>query len=403
MSQLPFDTPADLAFKGETLVFIGRLWSLGRKDARSTVERLGGTCGEDITPHTTSVVVGADTYPQGVPTAEALAEDHSVHAQKLRRVAQLNEERPDSIRVIGEGEFCRVAGLPDLQDRRAQHYSQKDVLAMYPLLREDLLRYLQKWGFITPVVRNDAGTWYGFSDLTTLRQLHTAMQQGGAFRALLRDMQAARSGQLAFDFRLDAHQARIIELRPRSRTHSQDVAQQISPRGQIEASLATRSVAQGSPSDRARSTAEQYFLMASLLDDGTAEQTEEAAMAYRRALEHDPELVAAIINLANIRYAKDELAEAQALYERAIGLDPTYFEAFFNLGNIHHDHGSYVDAEACYREALGLNAGYADAHFYLAVTLEKMGRPMDARTHWRAYQSLAPRGEWIELAREFSD
>jgi hypothetical protein len=48
MSQLPFDTPADLAFKGETLVFIGRLWSLGRKDARSTVERLGGTCGEDI-------------------------------------------------------------------------------------------------------------------------------------------------------------------------------------------------------------------------------------------------------------------------------------------------------------------------------------------------------------------
>ena len=100
MSQLPFDTPADLAFKGETLVFIGRLWSLGRKDARSTVERLGGTCGEDITPHTTSVVVGADTYPHGVPTAEALAEDHSGHAQKLRRVAQLNAERPDSIRVI---------------------------------------------------------------------------------------------------------------------------------------------------------------------------------------------------------------------------------------------------------------------------------------------------------------
>jgi tetratricopeptide (TPR) repeat protein len=162
-------------------------------------------------------------------------------------------------------------------------------------------------------------------------------------------------------------------------------------------------VAPGSPADRARSTAEQYFLMGSLLDDGTAEQTEEAAMAYRRALEHDPELVAAIINLANIRYAKDELAEAQALYERAIGLDPTYFEAFFNLGNIHHDHGRYADAEACYGEALALNAGYADAHFYLAVTLEKMGRPMDARTHWRAYQSLAPRGEWIELAREFSD
>jgi tetratricopeptide (TPR) repeat protein len=397
MSQLPFDAPDDRPFHGESLVFVGRLWSMGRKDARATVERLGGTCGEEVMPHTTAVVVGADTFPQGPPAAEALAGDSSVHGQKLRRVAQMNAEHPGRIRVMSEADFCQRAGLPDLQDRRTQHFGQKDVLAMYPLLREDHLRYLQKWGFITPVLRNDAGAWYGFADLTALRQLHTAMQQGGTFRALLREMQAARSGQLAFDFRLDAHQARIIELRPRVRSGLQEATPSFMARG-ADASIAT-----GAAADRARSTAEQYFLMGSTLDDGTAEQTEEAAGAYRRALEHDPELVAAIINLANIRYAKDELAEAQALYERAIGLDPTYFEAFFNLGNIHHDHGRYLDAEACYREALGLNSAYADAHFYLAVTLEKMGRPMDARPHWRAYQSLAPRGEWIELAREFSD
>ena len=47
-----------------------------------------------------------------------------------------------------------------------------------------------------------------------------------------------------------------------------------------------------------------------------------AAAAYRRALIVDPDLVPAIVNLANIRYARDELIEAQALYERAIGLDP---------------------------------------------------------------------------------
>ena len=44
-----------------------------------------------------------------------------------------------------------------------------------------------------------------------------------------------------------------------------------------------------------------------------------------------------------------------------------------------------------------------DAHFYLAVTLEKMGRSVDARPHWRAYERLAPQGEWVELAKEFSD
>jgi hypothetical protein len=27
----------------------------------------------------------------------------------------------------------------------------------------------------------------------------------------------------------------------------------------------------------------------------------------------------------------------------------------------------------------------------------------DAQPHWRSYQQLAPNGEWVELAREFSE
>jgi len=50
-----------------------------------------------------------------------------------------------------------------------------------------------------------------------------------------------------------------------------------------------------------------------------------------------------------------------------------------------------------------LNGEYAEGHFYLAVTLEKMGRSPEARQHWRAYQFLAPDGEWVDLAREFGD
>ena len=138
--------------------------------------------------------------------------------------------------------------------------------------------------------------------------------------------------------------------------------------------------------------AEEYFRAASALDDGDDSTQEEAAAAYRKALELDPYLVAALINLANIHYSRDELAEAQALYERAIGLESDFFEAHFNLGNIYHDLGRFPEAQACYREALRLNPFYADAHFYLAVTFEKMGLSQDARPHWRAYQQLAPQG-----------
>jgi tetratricopeptide (TPR) repeat protein len=386
MPDLPFDRPHESPLRDETVVFTGKLWSFGRKDARALVESLGGACDDDVTIRTTLLVVGAGTYPDGAPDVSLLLDDNSTQNQKLRRVAQINAEQPGRIRVLGEDEFCRFVGQPSVAERRTQHYGVRDILAMYPALRVDHLRYLEKWGFIKPAFRNNADTFFGFSDLTTLRRLCDELQQGASFRAALRDLQASRTGQLAFDFRLDAQPARIIELKPRiaNGAHTQGALTDAEAIGDL-------------------STAERYFLMGSLLDDGSSDRMEEAAQAYRRALDDDPDLVAALINLANIRYSRDELAEAQALYERAIALDPTYFEAHFNLGNIHHDHGRYREAESAYRQALALNSVYPDAHFYLAVTLEKMGRSVDARPHWRAYERLAPQGEWVELAKEFSD
>jgi tetratricopeptide (TPR) repeat protein len=150
-------------------------------------------------------------------------------------------------------------------------------------------------------------------------------------------------------------------------------------------------------------SAEREFIHASSVDDGDPGHFDEALAGYRRALEIDPDLVPAIINLANIHYSRNEIAEAQALYERAIALEPEVFEAHFNLGNIFHDLARYADARSCYRDALRLNPTYADAHFYLAVTLEKNGQSQEARLHWKAYQELAPNGEWVHLAKEFSD
>lgn len=406
-------SPGQRAFLGETVVFTGKLWSFGRKEARALVERLGGAAEDDVTVRTTLLVVGAETYGE-TPDLSVLLDPNNTQHQKLRRVAQINSETPGRIRVLTEDEFCRRAGLPAVAELRTQHYGQRDILAMYPSLRPDHLRYLEKWGLIKPAFRNNADTFFAFGDLTTLRHVAGELQKGKPFRALLRELQASRAGQLAFDFKLEATPARIIALKPRASRRDPageggpaDLQTRKSPapqaRGAPGASGALPAPDGSGISERALSTAEQYFLMGSLLDDGTPDRMEEAAKAYRRALAEDPDLVAALINLANIRYMRDELAEAQALYERAIALDPTYFEAHFNLGNIHHDHGRYLEAEAAYLAALALNPSYADAHFYLAVTLEKMGRSADARPHWRAYETLAPDGEWVELAREFSD
>ena len=345
----------------QVVVFTGKLSSLGRKEAQALVIRLGGSSGDEVTAKTTMVVVG----DEGFSGAEK--------SQKLRKAEDL------SIRIVSENEFCRLAGIQPPEDLKQQYYAQRDLLSMYPGLREDHLRYLQKWGLIRPVMRTNSDTYYAFADLLLIRQVSAALATA-PFRAIVRSLQAARSGQLTFDFRIDAEPARIIKLRrPKQKEIGKEPILTAAP-----------------------TLAEEYFLKGSALDVDESRRSA-AAGWYRKALEIDPYLVPALINLANIHYGRDELAEAQALYERAIGLDPDFFEAHFNLGNIYHDLGRFQEAAGCYRIALGLNAQYADAHFYLAITLEKTGHSLEAKPHWRAYQQLSPDGEWVELAREFSE
>jgi len=261
--------------------------------------------------------------------------------------------------------------------------SRRQLLERYTHLRDDHLRYMQKWGLIRPSHRAHGETFYTFPDLTVIREADDNLGNGATFRAVLRSLLASHQGQLAFDFRIEAQPAKVLQLR---RPEPPPMA----------------ALMETQPVDRS-STAEQYFAAASILDNGDSANFEPAAAAYRRALEIDPYLVPALINLANIHYARDQIIEAQALYERAITLEGDVFESHFNLGNIFHDLGRYVEAQRCYRDALRLNPAFADAHFYLAVTLEKNGQSPEARPHWRAYQQLAPNGEWVHLAKEFSD
>jgi len=355
---------------GELVVFTGKLSSLGRKDARALVQQLGGATADEVNARTTMLVVGAEGFGPS-PKDEK--------SQKLKRAEELK------IRIVSEDDFCRLAGVPTPESLKRQYHAMRDLAVRYRALRDDHLRYLMKCGVIRPVLRTNADTFFAFSELAVVKQVNDALEQGRSFRSVARSLIAARQGQLELDFRLEAEPAKILTLRRRAPRDTPPVAD----------------VARAGPHDTAR--AEEYFRVGSALDDGDEMKREDAAAAYRKALECDPYLVAALINLANIHYTRDEIVEAQALYERAIGLEPDFFEAHFNLGNIYHDLGRFPEAQACYGEALRLNPCYADAHFYLAVTFEKMGLSPDARPHWRAYQQLAPNGEWVELAKEFSD
>jgi tetratricopeptide (TPR) repeat protein len=365
-------SPDGASLAGQLVVFTGKLSSLGRREARALVVRLGGATADDVGVKTTMLVIGG----------EGALPDTAPKRQKLRRAEDLNAAG-SSIRILAEDDFCRLAGVPTARMLRQQYHSMRDLLARYRLLREDHLRYLVKCGVLQPVVRTNSDWFFTFADVALVKQANDELSGSASFRAVARSLMASRHGQLAFDFRLEAPPAKILSLRrPAERPPVRPTEPDASRNSEL---------------------AEEFFRAGSALDDGDESGLDRAAAAYRRALELDPYLVAALINLANVHYSRDELVEAQALYERAIGLEPDFFEAHFNLGNIYHDLGRFPEAQGCYREALRLNPLYADAHFYLAVTFEKMGLSPDARPHWKKYRELAPHGEWVELAREFSE
>ena len=341
---------------GQHVALLGRLSVLSRRDVRALVERLGGTFSAALTPRTTVVVAGteAGTFPSHVE------------------------------RVMTEADLCRDSGLPDPDTLREHYYSGKDLRGMYPGLQEEHLRYLEKWGLVRPVIGR-----YSFSDVHVVRHAVAQIEQGVALPGLLRALSAEAQGQLAFEFqpRTERPPARVVSLPARAAPDAGPFA------GDRAQAIAVAN----------RALATKYFLEGAELDDGAERDLEGAAAAYRRAALFDPQLVPAVVNLANIHYERDQLVEAEALYEKAIRLDADCFEAYFNLGNIHHDLGRFDQAVGAYGEALAINPAYPEAHFYLAVTLEKLGRSGEARPHWREYRALAPDGEFVELAREFSE
>lgn len=346
---------------GEVVSFAGRLFSMSRAQAAEVVARLGGTT--DVLPgaQATMVVVGADTPGPA--------------------------ETPVRARVLSEDEFCRLVGRVAPSELRLQYHGWRALQPRYPAVRDDHVRYLEKWGLLRSVVRTPGDLFLDFADLSALKQANAELEAGTPFRAVVRAMAASRDGQLALDFKGE----------PGGRAGASVVSLGRPSRAPADARLAAPR------DDRSLTAAEVRFLDGERLDSGDDVDVLGAMQAYRDALALDPQLAPAMVNLGNLHYGLDHLAEAQGLYLQAAAVDPACMEAHFNLGNVNHDLGRYEDAVACYRHALRLEATFAEAHFYLAVTLEKLGRATEARPHWRQYRDLAPDGEWVELANEFAE
>jgi tetratricopeptide (TPR) repeat protein len=132
-------------------------------------------------------------------------------------------------------------------------------------------------------------------------------------------------------------------------------------------------------------SAADWYERACDLEEPAPDQAQEA---YRRALELDPDLADAHVNLGRLVHEAGDPRAAAGHYRHANELDPGSVTALFNLGVALTDLRMPAEAILAYRTALAADPLCADAHYNLASLYEQRGEAAAAIRHLRTYRKL---------------
>ncbi len=283
-------------------------------------------------------------------------------------------------------------------------YTVQDV-ARLTGARVDQLRRWAKSGLLPARRQDGSGLWYGFPDLIAARTAVDLIDRGVTTRQVREAIEVVRAwrpdlSQPLASLRVYSDHGRLVVrlddalVEPRS-----GQAVLALPLGELaEAAQRVGEVVPVEPTPRPLD-AEGW--VARGLDAETAEDLDEAAACYARALALEPEHPGALLNLGNVAYQSGQLREACEHYRAATQADPDYAEGWYNLANVLDDLGHLDAAARCYDAALDLAPEFADAHFNLALLWEKSGARERARTHWARFLELVSEGDSADLARSF--
>jgi Tfp pilus assembly protein PilF len=275
-------------------------------------------------------------------------------------------------------------------------YKREAVLRMTKVSARQLTEW-EKSGLVTP-----EGS-YDFEDLRTIKALHRLREHGvktGAVRRIL-DSIRRRLGEIEkplANMRITKDGRRItvhvaggpMDLR------SGQMLLDFNARGVEE----FRAPAPKVESESGKELEAEHWFQRGLALEETGAPVEQAAAAYRKAIEANPHAAGALVNLGTIAFRLHRLRDAEAFYRRAVEADPAYPLAQFNMGNLYDEQGLYEDARRHYLEALRLNPRYGDAVFNLALLCERSNELLKAIHYWQTYLKLDPGSSWAGAARK---
>ncbi|WP_349606788.1 MULTISPECIES: tetratricopeptide repeat protein [Cupriavidus] len=115
---------------------------------------------------------------------------------------------------------------------------------------------------------------------------------------------------------------------------------------------------------------------------------DEAEAAYRQAVEWDPCLYEAWVNLSALLCDRGSCTKALKVLAEARRRFPTSTELLFNQALAFEDTGDFRDALRAYQQCLDLEPDNADAHFNIGRLYDSAGRIKDALRHYNQYRML---------------
>ena len=280
-------------------------------------------------------------------------------------------------------------------------YSTKDVATLLGLSAERVRSYVRA-GFLSPRQGPRGEYYFTFQDLVLLRtakgllaanvprrrvrialeNLREQLPHGQPLTGVRisaqghhvvvrdgSDVWNPESGQAVFDFELSelAREAATLTLHtPPEDREDRDIREDREESAEPE-------------------TAAGWYARGCFLEE---DSPEEALAAYRRALELDPGLADAHLNLGRLLHEQGSTLEAEHCYRQALTARPGDATAAYNLGVALQDLGRLEAAAEAYENALELDRTLADAHYNLAGIYEELGQREAAFRHLRTYKSL---------------
>ena len=142
--------------------------------------------------------------------------------------------------------------------------------------------------------------------------------------------------------------------------------------------------AQAVPGKQARSATDWFDRGVSLESD----DADGSRAAYQRAIEIDPDMSDAYVNLGRLLHDAGDLDEALRCYREALERAPDDPVLHYNFALALEDAGDMNAARMHYHEAVEIDPSFADAHFNLGRLLERIGRRSQALRHLLAYRRL---------------